>query len=56
MFIINTCDVKTQLSFEWFRLESNIESVQKVSVHPMITIQKVTRNVQSVPHQSPDIY
>ena len=29
---------------------------QKVSVHLMITIQKVTRNVQSVPRQSPDIY
>jgi hypothetical protein len=29
---------------------------QKVSVHLMITIQEVTSNVQSVPHQSPDIY
>jgi hypothetical protein len=29
---------------------------QKVSVHLMITIQKVTSNVQSVPCQSPDIY
>jgi hypothetical protein len=29
---------------------------QKVSVHVMITIQKVTNNVQSVPRQSPDIY
>jgi hypothetical protein len=29
---------------------------QKVSVHLMITIQKVTSNVQSVPRQSPDIY
>jgi hypothetical protein len=28
----------------------------KVSVHPMITIQKVTNNVHSVPRQSPDIY
>jgi hypothetical protein len=30
--------------------------VIKVSVHLMITIQKVTSNVQSVPRQSPDIY
>jgi hypothetical protein len=29
---------------------------QKVSVYLMITIQKVTSNVQSVPRQSPDIY
>jgi hypothetical protein len=29
---------------------------QKVSVHLMITIQKVTNNVQSVPRQSPNIY
>jgi hypothetical protein len=28
----------------------------KVSVHLIITIQKVTSNVQSVPRQSPDIY
>jgi hypothetical protein len=28
---------------------------QKVSVHLMITIQKVTSNVQSVSRQSPDI-
>ena len=29
---------------------------QKVSVHLMITIQKVTSNVQSAPHKSPDVY
>jgi hypothetical protein len=29
---------------------------QKVSVHLMIAIQKVTSNVQSVPRQSPDVY
>jgi hypothetical protein len=28
----------------------------KVSVNLMITVQKLTTNVQSVPHQSPDIY
>jgi hypothetical protein len=28
---------------------------KKLSVHLMITIQKVTSNVQSVPRQSPDI-
>jgi hypothetical protein len=33
-----------------------IQNDQKVSVHLMITIQKVTINVQSVPRQSPDIY
>jgi hypothetical protein len=33
-----------------------IQGDQKVSVHLMITIQKVTSNVQSVPRQSPDIY
>jgi hypothetical protein len=32
-----------------------IQGDQKVSVHVMITIQKVTSNVQSVPRQSPDI-
>jgi hypothetical protein len=29
---------------------------QKVSVHLMITINKVTSSVQSVPRPSPDIY
>jgi hypothetical protein len=33
-----------------------IQGDQKVSVHLMITIQKITSNVQSVPRQSPDIY
>jgi len=33
-----------------------IQSDQKVSMHLMITIQKVTSNVQNVPRQSPDIY
>jgi len=30
--------------------------IKKVSVHLVITIQKVTSNVQSVTRQSPDIY
>jgi len=34
----------------------HIQGDQKFSVHLMITIQKVTCNVQSVPRQSPDIY
>ena len=34
----------------------NIQGDQKVSVHLMIKIQKVTSNVQSVPRQSSDIY
>jgi hypothetical protein len=29
---------------------------RKVSVHLMITIQKVTSNIQSLPSHSPDIY
>jgi hypothetical protein len=33
-----------------------IQSDQKVSVHLIITTQKVTSNIQSVPCQSPDIY
>jgi len=33
-----------------------VQGDQKVSVYLMITIQKVTSNVQSVPRQSPDIY
>jgi len=34
----------------------NVQGDQKVSVHLMITIQKVTSNVQSVPRQSSNIY
>jgi hypothetical protein len=33
-----------------------IQGDDKFSVHLMITIQKVTSNVQSVPRQSPVIY
>ena len=33
-----------------------VQGDQKVSVQLMITIQKVTGNVQSVPRQSADIY
>jgi hypothetical protein len=33
-----------------------IQSDQNASVHLMITIQKVTSNIQNVPRQSPDIY
>jgi len=34
---------------------AHIQNDQKVSVHLMITVQKFTGNVQSVPRQSPDI-
>jgi len=34
----------------------HIQGDHKVSVHLMITIQKVTSNVQSVPRHSPDSY
>jgi ABC-type cobalamin/Fe3+-siderophores transport system ATPase subunit len=37
-------------------MSQEIQGDQKFSVHLMITIQKVTSNVQSVPRQSPDIY
>jgi hypothetical protein len=33
-----------------------VQDDQKVSVHLMITIHKVTSNAQTVPRQSPDIY
>jgi hypothetical protein len=33
-----------------------VQGDQKVSVHLMITVQKVTSNVPSFPRQSPDIY
>jgi len=33
-----------------------IQVIKKISVHLMITMHKVTSNVQSVPRQSPDIY
>jgi len=33
-----------------------VQGDQNISVHLMITIEKVTSNVQSVPRQSPDIY
>jgi hypothetical protein len=38
------------------RVQVHIQSDKKVSVHLMITIQKVTSKVQTVPLQSPDIY
>jgi hypothetical protein len=37
-------------------LQAIVQGDRKVSVHLMITIKKVTSNVQSVTHQSPDIY
>jgi hypothetical protein len=33
-----------------------IQGDQKVSMHLMITIQKFTSNIKSVPRESPDIY
>jgi hypothetical protein len=35
---------------------SHTHGDQKVPVHLMITIKRITSNVQSVPHRSPDIY
>jgi hypothetical protein len=39
-----------------WKLKDIVQGEQKVSVHLMITIQKVTITVQSVPRQSADIY
>jgi hypothetical protein len=36
--------------------ELSLQGDQKAPVHLMITLQKVTSNVQSIPRQSPDIY
>jgi len=33
-----------------------VQGYQNVSVHLMITTQKVTSNVQSAPHKSPNVY
>jgi hypothetical protein len=40
----------------YINITDEIQGDQKVSVHLMITEQKDTSNVQSVPRQSPDIY
>jgi hypothetical protein len=47
---------KYSLLSEFQKTKTYIQGDKKVSVHLMITIQKVTSNVQSVPRQSPDIY
>jgi hypothetical protein len=41
---------------ETLKSRCELQGDQKFYVHLMITIQKVTSNVQSVPRQSPDIY
>jgi hypothetical protein len=46
--------------FKFFKLHhniyiNNIQGDQKVSVHLMITTQKITSDIQSVPRQSPDL-
>jgi len=38
------------------QMATNVRGDQKVSLHLIITIEKVTSNIQSVPRQSPDIY
>jgi hypothetical protein len=57
-----TCDQLSDCQiFRWgiplcfYNTMWDIQGDQEVSVHLMITIQKVTSNVQSVPCQSPDI-
>jgi hypothetical protein len=45
----------------WLKVKSgvgaaDVQGDQEVCMHLMITIQKVTSNVRSVPRQSPDIY
>jgi hypothetical protein len=44
------------INLSLYPITSNIQGYQKVSAHLMITLQKVTSNIQSVPRQSPDIY
>ena len=44
------------LSFEFTKQAVIIQGDQKVSVHLIITIQKVTSNVQNFLRQPPDIY
>jgi hypothetical protein len=39
-----------------YRVVQRYRVIKEFYVHLMITIQKVTSNVQSVPRQSPDIY
>jgi hypothetical protein len=56
-----TVDIDKQilcLTVYWLVLcvYSYVQGDQKVYVHLMITIQKVTSNVQNVPRQSTDIY
>jgi hypothetical protein len=52
--------VQLQSSVDFITLRGNlsqhIQCDRKVSVHLMITTQKITSNVQSVPRQSPDVY
>jgi hypothetical protein len=44
------------LTFLIFRVIGIIQGDQKASMHLMITVKKVTINVQNVPRHSPDIY
>jgi hypothetical protein len=53
-FDIPNCVLEDRVQYTTYIIY--IQGDQKVSVHLMITIQKVTSNVQSVPRQSPDIY
>jgi hypothetical protein len=57
MYITSQIEVvSVTLLIQTCSVGKNIQGDQKVSVHLMITIQKVTSNVQSVTCQSPDIY
>ena len=60
-YVIVSCVGGEVSSYRYFIYEQTfgihvIQGDQKVSVHLMITIQKVTSNVQIVSCQSPDIY
>jgi hypothetical protein len=50
------CDPRHSPLCETTNFRREVQGDQKVSVHLIITIQKVTSNVQSVFRQSPDIY
>jgi hypothetical protein len=55
-FISHLHDLISGFNNPWSCTSNHPQCDKNVSVHLMITIQKATSNVQSVPRQSPDIY
>jgi hypothetical protein len=50
--LTDICETQNILRLRSYRIQWIVQGDQKVSVHLMITIQKVTSNVQSIPRQS----